>query len=76
MLKTETVGPYLVGKLKWWGHGPTAPHNGYTPVKKVHLFEIFISGANLAKASIFLLIFLINSEKWYPKLHIIKFNSQ
>ena len=31
MLKTETVGPCLLRKLKWSAHGPSAPPISYAP---------------------------------------------
>ena len=32
MFETETVGPFLVQKLSWGGHGPPGPPSGYAPV--------------------------------------------
>ena len=29
MIETETVGPCLLLKLKWRGHGPSAPPSSY-----------------------------------------------
>ena len=38
MFETETdVGPSLVRKLKWLGHGPTGTPSDYTPVKHINL---------------------------------------
>ena len=60
MFETETVGPCLVQKLKWGGHGPPAPQMA-TPLKSLTLL--------MSLKTWFLL-----GKSWNVELEFILFN--